>query len=97
MLESGFEDEVKMILSNKNIHENLPSMRCVGYRQMYKYLTNKISYSQLVYEIMKSTVFLAKRQMTWIRSWRSLYYLDSENKNLAIDTLLTILNKQKHI
>ncbi|CAL4044002.1 tRNA dimethylallyltransferase [Buchnera aphidicola (Anoecia corni)] len=97
MLESGFEDEVKIILSKKNVHENLPSMRCVGYRQMYKYLTNKINYSQLVCEIMKATVFLAKRQMTWIRSWSSLYYLDSENKKLAINTLLTILNKQKYI
>ncbi|WP_158342113.1 tRNA (adenosine(37)-N6)-dimethylallyltransferase MiaA [Buchnera aphidicola] len=97
MLESGFEDEVKMILSKKNIHENLPSMRCVGYRQMYKYLTNKINYNQLVHEIMKATVFLAKRQMTWIRSWKSLYYLDSENKNLATDTLLTVLNKQQYI
>jgi len=97
MLDLGFEEEVKMLLSKKNMHESLPSMRCVGYRQMYKYLNNQINYSQLVYEIIKATIFLAKRQMTWIRSWSSLHYLDSENKNLAVNTLLTILNKRKYI
>jgi len=97
MLSLGFEDEVKALLMRKNFSIHWSSMRCIGYSSMFKYLNNEISYSQLISEILNSTFQLAKRQMTWIKNWRSLNYLDAENRQFSITTLLTILNKYKYI
>jgi tRNA dimethylallyltransferase len=43
MLENGFLEEVKTLKQNPNLHENLPSIRCVGYRQAWQYLNGEIT------------------------------------------------------
>ena len=78
MLQQGFEDEVRLLRQRGDLHANLPSMRCVGYRQMWDYLDGLVSYQEMVYRGVAATRQLAKRQLTWLRSWQELNWLKSE-------------------
>ena len=87
MVEAGFEDEVKALYSRKDLHPDLPSIRCVGYRQMWDYLDGNCSLDEAVFRGICATRQLAKRQITWLRSWDDLTWLDSENIEHALETL----------
>lgn len=78
MIARGFETEVRRLFERGDLHEDLPSIRCVGYRQMWEYLQGKISFDEAVYKGICATRQLAKRQITWLRGWESpLTWLDS--------------------
>jgi len=79
MIDAGFEDEMKALYSRKELHPDLPSIRCVGYRQMWDYLDGKCSLDEAKFRGICATRQLAKRQITWLRSWDNLTWLDSEN------------------
>lgn len=81
MLSQGFEQEVKALKARGDLHEDLPSIRCVGYRQMWQYLEGEISYDDMVFKGICATRQLAKRQLTWLRSWQNLTWLDMESDN----------------
>lgn len=70
MLAEGFEQEVKQLMDMGNLHLNLPSMRCVGYRQMWEYLSGEVNYDEMVFKGICATRQLAKRQITWLRGWK---------------------------
>ncbi|WP_333797593.1 tRNA (adenosine(37)-N6)-dimethylallyltransferase MiaA [Rheinheimera sp.] len=78
MLAQGFEQEVQKLKLRNDLHADLPSMRCVGYRQMWDYLDGLVSYDEMVYRGVAATRQLAKRQLTWLRSWQELNWLKSE-------------------
>lgn len=78
MLAQGFEQEVQNLKQRADLHPDLPSMRCVGYRQMWDYLDGLVSYDEMVYRGVAATRQLAKRQLTWLRSWQELNWLKSE-------------------
>ncbi|WP_333606639.1 tRNA (adenosine(37)-N6)-dimethylallyltransferase MiaA [Arsukibacterium sp.] len=85
MLEQGFEQEVQWLRQRGDLHIDLPSIRCVGYRQMWQYLDGEHSYGQMVEKGIAATRQLAKRQLTWLRGWPNLHWLKSEaelNENL---------------
>jgi tRNA dimethylallyltransferase len=89
MLAQGFENEVKNLRMRGDLHLNLPSMRCVGYRQMWEYLDNKYDHDEMRYRGIVATRQLAKRQMTWLRGWSDIQWLDtfadiSKNADLII-------------
>ncbi|RJG39458.1 tRNA (adenosine(37)-N6)-dimethylallyltransferase MiaA [Motilimonas pumila] len=69
MLEAGFEQEVQTLYHRGDLHPDLPSIRSVGYRQMWQYLAGELSYDEMVYRGIVATRQLAKRQMTWLRGW----------------------------
>lgn len=69
MLEQGFEDEVRVLRARGDLHPELPSMRCVGYRQMWDYLEGNLNREQLVERAVIATRQLAKRQLTWLRKY----------------------------
>lgn len=79
MLQQGFEQEVKVLHSRSELHPGLPSIRCVGYRQMWEYLDGLVSYDEMVYRGIAATRQLAKRQLTWLRSWPDLNWLLTES------------------
>jgi len=84
MIEQGFEEEVKALLERGDLHEDLPSIRCVGYRQMWQYLHGECSHDEMVFRGICATRQLAKRQLTWLRSWPELTWLNMEDDtNLA--------------
>lgn len=87
MLEQGFLDEVKALRERGDLHLNMPSMRSVGYRQAWLYLDGEYDYEEMVNRGIYATRQLAKRQITWLRSWQDLEWLDSLNPDLIPDTV----------
>ena len=68
MLVAGFVDELRGLRSRYALHADLPSMRTVGYRQIWNYLEGQISETQMRDQAVAATRQLAKRQLTWLRS-----------------------------
>ncbi len=77
MLAQGFEQEVRALYQRGDLNADLPSIRCVGYRQMWEYIDGQISYDEMVYRGIVATCQLAKRQMTWLRSWQNVTWLET--------------------
>lgn len=75
MIAAGFEQEVKALRARGDLHLDLPSMRAVGYRQMWQYLDGEINHEEMLERAIIATRQLAKRQITWLRSWRGLTWL----------------------
>ncbi|WP_061237442.1 tRNA (adenosine(37)-N6)-dimethylallyltransferase MiaA [Ectopseudomonas composti] len=83
MLEQGFVEEVEALRRRSDLHAGLPSIRAVGYRQVWEYLDGELSRDEMVERGIIATRQLAKRQFTWLRGWDGLEWLDS----LACDNL----------
>ncbi|WP_232091301.1 tRNA (adenosine(37)-N6)-dimethylallyltransferase MiaA [Alteromonas macleodii] len=89
MLEQGFEKEVSKLYERSDLHEDLPSIRSVGYRQMWQYLDGQLSYAEMRERGIIATRQLAKRQLTWLRGWEQVTWLDT----FANDNLIKITAK----
>lgn len=87
MIDAGFEQEVRALYERDDLHPDLPSIRCVGYRQMWEYLDGQCSLDDAVFRGICATRQLAKRQITWLRSWKDLTWLDSSDPELALQTV----------
>ena len=87
MLADGFEQEVQGLYQRGDLHPDLPSIRCVGYRQMWDYLGNVVGYDEMVARGQAATRQLAKRQLTWLRSWPDVRWLDTHSQTLAADVI----------
>lgn len=93
MLEQGFVDEVVALRKRSDLHVGLPSIRAVGYRQVWDYLEGKLTSDEMRERGIIATRQLAKRQFTWLRSWADLHWLDSldcDNLPRALKYLGTI-------
>jgi len=75
MLAEGFVEEVEVLKRRISMHVDLPSMRAVGYRQVWEHLDGLTSFEEMRERILAATRQLAKRQMTWMRSWPELLEL----------------------
>ena len=67
MIEQGFVDEVSCLKTRSDLNLSLPSMRCVGYRQVWEFLDGNLNRDEMIYKSVVATRQLAKRQMTWLR------------------------------
>lgn len=77
MLQMGFLEEVRGLMARDDLNPDLPSMRCVGYRQAWDYLAGQGDYQTMVERGKAATRQLAKRQLTWLRKWPDVLWLDS--------------------
>ncbi len=68
MMEQGFMEEVRVLKTNTALHQDLPSIRCVGYRQAWQFLNNEIDEAEMIERSIIATRQLCKRQSTWLRS-----------------------------
>ena len=93
MLKDGFVDEVRALYQRGDLHENLPAIRAVGYRQVWAFLDGQLDYDDMIFKGVVATRQLAKRQITWLRSWQNLHWLESEDPNL-IQTARSILTSE---
>jgi len=84
MIEHGFLREVKRLKQNPNLHENLPAIRCVGYRQAWQYLNGKISKTDMTEKAIIATRQLCKRQSTWLKNERDALVLKSPSLAKAV-------------
>ena len=79
MLHDGFVDEVRAIASLPEVTADSPALRTVGYRQFLAHVRGEISLQEAYDKALVATRRLAKRQMTWLRSWPDLHVTDSLN------------------
>ncbi len=68
MLKHGFLDEVQRLRARGDLHLELPSIRCVGYRQAWEHIDGAYDYTSMVERGIIATRQLAKRQITWLRA-----------------------------
>lgn len=90
MLDSGFEREVLKLREQGGLTPNMTSMRCVGYRQMWKYLDGSYSYPEMVNKSVVATRQLAKRQLTWLRKYQQVKRVDY--RSYSVDDVIQYLN-----
>jgi len=81
MLKDGLMEEVKALHARSDLHLGLPAMRAVGYRQVWEYLDGRLSLEAMGERGIIATRQLAKRQMTWLRSWPDLYRISCESRD----------------
>ena len=92
MLSQGFIEEVEALYKRGDLDEQMPSIRCVGYRQVWQYLEGKIDYETMVERGIIATRQLAKRQFTWLRGENDLTWFDSLQGGLVEKALKTVQN-----
>jgi len=83
MLDQGLIEELKNLRRQYRLHPNLPSMRCVGYRQAWQYIEGDINEPQLLETGIAATRQLGKRQLTWLRSMPDSIEIDCLATDLA--------------
>lgn len=91
MLEQGLVEEVRALHQRADLTESLPSIKSVGYRQVWQYLEGELDYDGMVERGIIATRQLAKRQLTWLRSWPDLRQLD-ESRADSIDSILNYVD-----
>jgi len=92
MLQAGFVDEVAKLRSRNDLDLNKPSMRSVGYRQVWQYLDGDMDYEQMQIKGVVATRQLAKRQLTWLRSEQDLIWINTNQKDFLKFTLKNLEN-----
>ncbi len=91
MLEQGLIAEVTALKQRGDLHLDLPSMRSVGYRQVWEYLDGLYDYDEMRFRAIVAARQLAKRQHTWLRSLNDdVHQLDTQ------DTLIVLQNYLKN-
>lgn len=88
MLAAGLVDEVRQLYERGDLSVDLPSIRSVGYRQVWDYFLGLSTYTEMREKAIIATRQLAKRQMTWLRSWPQIEWIDAEARDV-IDLLST--------
>lgn len=76
MLDAGLLGEVAALKARRDLHPCLPSMKSVGYRQAWEYLDGNGDEQQFRLRTIAATRQLAKRQLTWMRRWPELTWID---------------------
>ena len=76
MLRDGFADEVRRLRGRGDLHPGMPSMRAVGYRQMWRHLDGELGAEEMREKAVAATRQLAKKQFTWLRKWQELNELN---------------------
>ncbi len=87
MMAHGFAEEVKRLHARGDLHVALPSIRAVGYRQLWAWLEGEGDLAGATQKALEATRQFAKRQITWLRSEHDLCWLNSEAPD-AVDVAL---------
>ncbi len=93
MLEQGFVDEVERLWQRGDLRADMPSIRCVGYRQVWGYLADEYDYETMTERAITATRQFAKRQFTWLRSENETQFVESTRKSL-LNEALAILSER---
>jgi tRNA dimethylallyltransferase len=88
--DEGIVAEVARLRARGDLHPNLPSMRCVGYRQSWDYLDGAIDRATLRENGIVATRQLAKRQLTWLRAMPDRIVVDCLGPDPSAQLLLLL-------
>jgi len=86
MMALGFAEEVQGLYERGDLHSNLPSVRSVGYRQLWDYCAGDCSLQDAVEKAVIATRQLAKRQLTWLRIWPQAIEIKADNQDGFLST-----------
>lgn len=92
MLKRGLIDEVERLMRRGDLTPTLPSVRTVGYRQVWHYLTQLVNYNEMIEQAIAATRQLAKRQLTWLRRYPEVQYQDCSG-DLPIRTVVDVVRR----
>ena len=93
MLKQGFVDEVKrLLLKYPSLNADMPSMRCVGYRQALEHLAGNYDVAELRDRGIFATRQLAKRQLTWLRGMDDTFEVNCLNPKM-LEMVLNEINQ----
>ena len=81
MLQQGFIEEVEALYNRGDLHSQMPSIRAVGYRQVWSYLAGEYGFDEMREKAIVATAQLAKRQMTWLRKESDCNFIDPNTLN----------------
>lgn len=87
MLAKGLVEETRQLAAREDLHENLPAIRAVGYRQVWQYLHQTYSFSEMRERAIAATRQLAKRQLTWLRHWSNCKLFDFADPKKAYEVI----------
>jgi tRNA dimethylallyltransferase len=87
MLAQGLIAEVENLFRRGDLTADLPAMRCVGYRQVWRYLMGQLDYNSLIATAISATRQMAKRQLTWLRTQTDAIWFDSEQPQVTKNIL----------
>ena len=90
MIDKGLINEVEGLLNKKQMNSGKSSLKSVGYKQVSDYLEGHLSFDEMISKAVTATRQLAKRQMTWLRSWNRVIWLEEESGNnleIVLDTI----------
>ncbi|WMY96591.1 MAG: tRNA (adenosine(37)-N6)-dimethylallyltransferase MiaA [Arsenophonus sp.] len=93
MLTLGFEDEVRLLYKRNDLYKDLPALRSVGYHEMWLYLSGEIDYNEMVNRSISATRQLAKNQITWLKKWKNLHIIESNNIHRALNKILNVVRE----
>jgi len=93
MINSGLTDELRALRDEYALEPDMPSMRCVGYRQAWDFLNDRISREELREQGIAATRQLAKRQLTWLRSMDNMTEFDCLADDLG-DMVLEYIRRE---
>jgi len=93
MLELGLVDEVRKLYERGDLHAGLPSMRLVGYRQVWRYLEGELDYKTMTEHAIVATRQLAKRQLTWFRREQGAQWFVSGDPAIPANLLNYLTDK----
>jgi tRNA dimethylallyltransferase len=97
MLRLGLIDEVESLRKKYPLEASMPSMRAVGYRQVWEYLEGRYDRESLREKAIAATRQLAKRQLTWLRSFPDLLRLDPGGAQDAAVALHLLLDESRQL
>jgi len=91
MLADGLLGEVKILFDRRELSAELPAMRAVGYRQVWRYLSGQLEYEAMIEQAIIATRQYAKRQLTWLRGEPDLQVLAAEDSRV-LDRVCQLLD-----
>lgn len=90
LIQRGFIEEVEQLRARNDLDLDTPSMRAVGYRQVWEYLNGALTKQEMIEQGIAATRQLAKRQLTWLRNWEDLNWFDSQIPHI-VDKILAFV------
>jgi tRNA dimethylallyltransferase len=98
MLAAGFVEEVRRLRERADLHAEAPSLRAVGYRQLWQHLDGTMDLAEATRLAIAATRQLAKRQLTWITAdagWQRLNPLDGQAREHWVDAMCSVCQSAK--
>lgn len=96
MLSDGLVEEVRGFYERSDLRADMPAMRMVGYRQVWRYLEGKSTYEEMVNSAIVATRQLAKRQLTWLRKEENAAWFDIEGGD-SLDKILKFMGENQNL